>query len=881
MKSSKKVLAFALAAAMVVTAVPATNAQAASTAKLSAKKATVYSAGYKTVTVTTPKSWKSVKVTATSNKKSVATVKKTAAKKIKVTGVKPGTAKVTVKVTYKTSTKKSAKAKTKKLTYTLKVAKVGVALSGDSVVAVGSTTKLTNTKKNSSRAKITYTSSDDSIATVAADGTVTGVKAGKVTIKAKITVGKDSAETTKDVEVKKFILNSVTQSKLRELTVDVAGDTKALKATDFTVVNPKTNVKYPVSKIAVDSKNTTKVTLTMFADLSDAADYDVTLDGITKSFKATDGKVASISVDPLTIPYATEKEIKLVSKDANGVIVKELPYGKADSSYTFTINTNGNGYTSGSNLYLNKAGDTAVAEISYKSGKYDKDGKPVDNIAAQKVTITAVDQSAVSEFAVKIDKTGKSFDKAKDTNKIAVEDTTRTTAYFKIKDADGKEVSDSVYNKYTVESSDKSVLMLDSNTITVDSNKTRSVVLKGVKVGTAYLLFKDRDNKIVGSVAIDVVAKREVASITLDKNYLTISNTANTTRTVKATLKDQYGDDWTLGTDYIQPEYKDSSNGERLASISATGNKVTVNVASAKIGTYNYYIQYWKDGKNPVSQVLTIVVSEPTDKNDISKIDSYRVSFDNETVDTTVKEGNLDQTADTADIKANLIGVAGGVDKTVVSDNSVIYTVKKADGTVIFGYEGNEAAPTTGTVKTNAAIQVDTNTVSSQTDLAGVTGSTLNISVVSDGGIGYKEKNLGAGSYTVIARYAGKVYTSNFVISDNQGKASVTFTPEYSSSNVLQFGSSATVKQALEKAIQEVDYNGYKINSSALASNIVKVEGTINNVPGKVNVDITNDTIARQNNFTVTKLVVKVKVPDTNVYTDVEVDLPNTVITIQ
>ena len=783
-----------------------------------------------------------------------------------------------VKVTYKTSTKKSAKTKTKKLTYTLKVAKVGVALSGDSVVAIGNTTKLTNTKKNSSRAKITYTSSDDSIATVAADGTVTGVKAGKATITAKITVGKDSAETTKDVEVKKFILNSVTQSKLRELTVDVAGDTKALKATDFTVVNPKTNVKYPVSKIAVDSKNTTKVTLTMFADLSGAADYDVTLDGITKSFKATDGKVASISVDPLTIPYATEKEIKLVSKDANGVIVKELPYGKADSSYTFTINTNGNGYTSGSNLYLNKAGDTAVAEISYKSGKYDKDGKPVDNIAAQKVTITAVDQSAVSEFAVKIDKSGKSFDKAKDSNKIAVEDTTRTTAYFKIKDADGKEVSDSVYNKYTVESSDKSVLMLDSNTITVDSNKTRSVVLKGVKVGTAYLLFKDRDNKIVGSVAIDVVAKREVASITLDKNYLTISNTANTKRTVKATLKDQYGDDWTLGTDYIKPEYKDSSNGEKLTNITVTGNKVTVDVAAAKIGTYNYYIQYWKDGKNPVSQVLTIVVSEPTDKADSSKIDSYRVSFDNETVDTTVKEGNLDKTSDQADIKANLIGLAGGVDKTVVN-SGVIYTVKKADGTVIFGYEGNEAVPNprTATVKTNAAINIDG--VPATSSLSSVTGKDLNISVVSGGA--YKTKSLGAGSYTVIARYNGKVYTSNFVISDNQGKASVTFTPEYSSSNVLQFGSSATVKQALEKAIQEVDYNGYKINSSALASNIVKVEGTINNVPGKVNVDITNDTIARQNNFTVTKLVVKVQVPDTNVSTDVEVDLPNTVITIQ
>ena len=113
-----------------------------------------------------------------------------------------------VKVTYKTSTKKSAKTKTKKLTYTMKVAKVGVALSGESVVAVGSTTKLTNTKKNSSRAKITYTSSDDTIAKVdATTGVVTGVKAGKATITAKITVGKDSAETTKDVEVKNVILD--------------------------------------------------------------------------------------------------------------------------------------------------------------------------------------------------------------------------------------------------------------------------------------------------------------------------------------------------------------------------------------------------------------------------------------------------------------------------------------------------------------------------------------------------------------------------------------------------------------------------------------------------------------------------------------------------
>ena len=115
----------------------------------------------------------------------------------------------TVKVTYKTSTKKTAKTQTKKLNYTFTVAKASVALSGDSAVAVGNTTKLTTTKKASDRAKITYTSSDETVATVAADGTVTGVKAGKATITAKLTIGKDTATATHEVEVKNYVLSTV------------------------------------------------------------------------------------------------------------------------------------------------------------------------------------------------------------------------------------------------------------------------------------------------------------------------------------------------------------------------------------------------------------------------------------------------------------------------------------------------------------------------------------------------------------------------------------------------------------------------------------------------------------------------------------------------
>ena len=860
MKSSKKVLAFALAAAMVVTAVPATNAQAASTAKLSAKKATVYSEGYKTVTVKTPKSWKSVKVTATSSKKSVATVKKTAAKKIKVTGVKPGTAKVTVKVTYKTSTKKNAKAKTKKLTYTMKVAKASVALSGDSAVAVGSTTKLTTTKKASSRAKITYTSSDETIATVSEDGTVKGVKAGKATITAKLTIGKDTATATQEVEVKNYVLSTVAQNKLTELTATVTGDTKNLKATDFAIKSEATKVVYPVSKVSVDSKDASKVTLTLFSELKDAATYDVTLDGITKTFVASDGKVASIALDKATIPYATETEVKLVSKDANGVVVKELKYGETDSNYDFTINTNGNGYTNGSKLYLNKVGDTATAEITYKTGKYDQNGKPEGNIGPNKVTITATAQSEVNNFAVRIDDTAKKFDKAKDTNKIAVNET--KVAMFKIQNADNQEISD--YSKYTFESSDKSVLMLASNKVGTNN----SIAITALKNGTAYILVK-KDDKVVGSVAIDIVAERAVATLDVDKSAVTLSqDLTNDTKKVNVTLKDQYGDKWAgdynLNVECLSTDAKNAQgNTLTVNAVNAnaaskyftftakTGKDVTFN-ATAEKGNYVYKISYKKDNKEVAAKTVSVAVKK-ADVN--ATVSAYRLDIDNSNVDMKVDNDNKEKT-----INIQMIGVADGVDKEVEDDAT--FTVKKADGTKIF--VGNKNAETT----THAAIKAST-------------GSLVVKPVIISGGA-LAVKQLDAGTYTVIAEKnivengTTKTVTisTSFTITDTQAKAEVEVKNNTVTGN--------TVEQMLKDAII-VTFDGKTYTSVASvtdkdgALDIGEVEATLNDgTKIKKDNNNLNTNISAGKYFTVTKLTVKVKVA-TGIDTYVTVTVPGAI----
>ena len=178
MKTFKKVLASTLAAAMVVTAFPVTNAEAASTAKLSATKATVYVGGSKTLSVKTPSNWKNVKVKATSSKKSIAKISKVSGKKVTVKAVKKGTAKVTVKVT----AKKAGKTVKKTLKATVTVKNPTITLNQSKVTLnVGETTPVKVTKKTPSSIIVKYSSEDPAIASVS-KGTITAISAGKTNI---------------------------------------------------------------------------------------------------------------------------------------------------------------------------------------------------------------------------------------------------------------------------------------------------------------------------------------------------------------------------------------------------------------------------------------------------------------------------------------------------------------------------------------------------------------------------------------------------------------------------------------------------------------------------------------------------------------------------
>jgi len=790
-----------------------------------------------------------------------------------------------VKVTYKTSTKKNAKAKTKKLTYTMKVAKASVALSGESAVAVGSTTKLTTTKKASSRAKITYTSSDETVATVAADGTVTGVKAGKATITAKLVIGKDTATATQDVEVKNYVLKSVRQTKAGEFEAVVDGKTSNILKSDITVANADTKVVYPVQKVSVDKKDATKVTFNTFSGLTDGKTYNVTLDGTTLSMNVTDGKVASVNVNKLTIPYATETEIKLVATDANGVVLDDAAYGSQDASkYDFTLTTT-DGYIAGSKLYLNKVGSVATGEITYKSGKYTADGKPDGNVGPVKFTITAVDQAAVNNYAVRIGTASdRTYDSAKDNNKVAVEDIDKAYAYFKITDADGNEVSH--YNDYTVESSDTNILLIASgNGTKLDQNNygkyKNFVALEGVKPGTAYLIIK-KNNVIVGSFAVSVVEKRKVASIAVDNNSLTLSNAVVNNKVVTASFKDQYGDDFTYTEGGLKVTCLSVPSGLKTSDVQGNsdyytasglqGNKQKVTFMGRSVlnspnkeGTYSYKIAYTdKNGAEVVAQTVTVSIKTPGE--DGKSALSFDLDMSSPKVDTTVTKDNaVGYTGQSIAIKVaeqhngttsqylkvnDRLGDNTDVDKKSTVKH-IYYTVKKGNDVV---YADADSTVVGSTAVTNAAINVSN-------DILTVGASTVSGSAISKLDAGTYQVTavvytLPAGKADNVKNFVKKTIQKSFTIEDKQDIVKVSFT-----GNTVDAGT--TIEDALANLV-DYSYDGVTYNKDNTPVQVVSIEGTTNayNSISRVKIDGSNyDTfkikaLAANTTLNVTKITV-------------------------
>ena len=696
MKTFKKVLASALAAAMVVTAFPVANAEAATAPKLSATKATIYAGQSKTITVKNlTGAWKGAKVVSASSKKSVATVSRKG-NKITVKAVKAGKATVTVKVTPKKGKAKSLKATitVKKPTLTVKAAATEL--------AVGETTTIT--AKATPKKTVSFKSADETIATVdAKTGVVTAVKAGTVKITA--TAGKLSKDV--DLTIKNVIFKDVKQTKANELTATIAGDTASLKTDSVAIKNTVNNIVYAVKSVTVDKADKTKVTITTFADMKDGKEYSVTIADTTKTFTATDNKIVAVSVTPTTVPYGSLSTISAIATDAQGVVLDEEKYNNeanitlAGKTAEFKITPAAGGYTTGAQLFLAKKDDVAKAKVVIKSGEYDATGKEINNVESGEVAITAVEPEAVtvSDFQVRIANAAVTggFDKAKANTSLAIGDTGH--AYFKFVDSKKADVT----ANYKISTSNASVLVMSDTTLT---GSTQDVTVYGATAGTAYIIVKDAKDNVVATLPVTVTAKRTVDKLALSQTSFTLSTATSVgVESVKATVKDQYGDDTTAYN--VAVENLTAPTGVALGTtgVDYTTTKGTITFTGAnftKVGTYAYKVTVTdaNDATVSRSQVVTVNVAAP----DTSKTAGYVFVLEGNTVSGTTVDATIkDTTAATEDVQIKIVKTYAGVKESYADASDV--TVKKGND--------NVAIATAAAASTFTAIEVNGNTATS------------------------------------------------------------------------------------------------------------------------------------------------------------------------
>ena len=813
MKTFKKVLASTLAAAMVVTALPVTPANAAAAPKLSTTKAAVYVGQSKTIKVTTPKTWKKVKVKATTSKKSVATVK-ASKKKITVKAIKAGTAKVTVKVTGK----KGKKAVKKTLKATITVKNPTLSVSSANVVAIGATETVKTTVKPAN-AKVSYKTSNATIATVDAKGVVTGVKAGDVTITVSAKSGKKTVSKDVKMTVKKAILKDATQTEVTKVVATVAGDTKDLKAGDFKVTNTATNATVAVKSATADKKDPSKVTIETFTEMKDAREYTVVYDGVTVKFTATDGTPAKVGLDTAQIPAASKTKVQATLLDANQVVLSRTNLDQADTSkgkVTSAV-TLTKGYQDGTQIYLPAVGDTATIKVTYHTGTFGTDGKEAGNIS-DTFTVTAVDPSLVNyNFAVTIGTnpawTAASF-KAND--KIAMG--ADKDAFFRITKDDGTEIAAENYADYTVESADKTKLIVNNTKL---ASSSTPVAVHGVAEGTTYILVK-KDDKTVASLPVTVQGKPVAQTLELSTTSVTVATGASVAENVKLTLKDQYGDAMIIGdtavavlgkpndstiaaSDFTKP----AKNG-KSATFTVTGDAFN----AQPTGSYSLKLSAKDNTGKTIDRTLTInVVKRAT------TAQAYQVRVDNAEVDTTV--GRTDSVAaDSKQINISVARLSNGA--AIGLANKAIYTIKNAKGDVV-AHVGDDVttgaldAGKVGTPKTNAAVD------GSAYATGKVTVTPYTVNTVS--GNTMITKNLAAGTYNVEAKVWGDndklvIVNGTFTIKDTQ-ESGVSF--KLLNNNFNNGSSNMTVNAGFADPTKvEVYYDGQKQDNAMLNASDVK-----------------------------------------------------------
>ena len=624
MKNFFKKLAFVLALAMVVTAIaPAAQASAAAQPTLNATSKKIYIDGDYTGKYSdtfTLKVWNKgdYRVTFASSDTKIATVTKWYGV---VTAKAVGTATITATVSNKTTGKViktlSSKVYVKKNADSVKF---GSLAKFDQPLVVGDKVKINVARvagtvtawKQADKTQISdytlWTSSNPEVATVDKWGTVKAIAAGETTISAVAMQTEGTVATTAPATVKVTVvakgITSVTQKTTTKLEVVFGAEQDTTKVTkDTLTITPADASKgTPLVKEVKWNDAKTVATVEVYVAFQDKAVYTVKVKDTdsVKDFTASNGEVASITVTkPGTVVVGEAGVIEYVLKDANGIELNKdnskVQVEVIDGSLNGYVSVNDKGANT-VNVY--EKGKTISIKLIYHTFEYNNEGVE-KTFESNAFVVTGIDKSdatiasTTKVTVVKGDYAKANFDKVN--TQITLNDNEYAIEAY-VKDSTGTEYKTNAagIHNFTFES-------LDPSKVVVDANGN----LWPVAVGTAVIKVKITaiDKEFI--VQINVAAEAKPSALSFDNYNAVVSNKASVDEkfTVKATIKDQYGNDISkpLGIEYGVNNTLNASS-----YVSIDGNKVTFSAKNAPEGNYSFKLTV-----GDLARVINVTVKTP------------------------------------------------------------------------------------------------------------------------------------------------------------------------------------------------------------------------------------------------------------------------------
>lgn len=444
-----------------------------------------------------------------------------------------------------------------------------------------------------------------------------------------------------------------------DLTFDSAVTDEIKNKISLYRVSGSTEILTAIKSVSLDS--TKKVaTVEAYTNFAEEATYVLKVtDMKDQSFVAATAKITDVTeIKVLTtlaeVNEAREIEVGIYNKDgvniANSDLNSRLTYESSATNAFFD--------KSNHKITFYNVGDTSTITVTYHTYDYDTDGTEKGALTATGV-VTCVKDLLDENDKILAYTIGTSADWNNVNKVLAVGDDqlySGTKLFIKLQtDVDGNNsIDDSDYvvsptGDFEFASSNTGVLMVMSDG-----------TLLPVAVGSAVVMVKYKGSE-VGTVVVNVSAKREVATVSLNTTNFALSNATAVadTKDLVATVKDQYGQNmdpsqFSFRLERSNPNLAVNVSGTTSA-VSATkddGVKYTIGGSGATEGAHSYIFTAEDNNSHKlVKGYVTINVQTPSS----SAVSYYRVEASSDSVDTKLtRAASLDKS-----VTLTLFGYAG------------------------------------------------------------------------------------------------------------------------------------------------------------------------------------------------------------------------------